>query len=157
MFASQFNWPMTLFKLDVLLSFNQWWGSRSCSWFINMVFKLSAYFCWSRLIDISFFCLMLMLSNVKAFLFSAPTWKKVLNLLMTELDIDFPPHIMSSTNKWLPPLICYASGREKFPDPIWKVWLLACFFLFVRFFFFFFFLRGSGDSLHVRLNSHYKV
>ena len=46
---------MTLFKLDVLLSFNHWWLSRSCSWFSNMVFKLSAYFCWSRLIDISFF------------------------------------------------------------------------------------------------------
>ena len=49
--------------------------------------------------------------------------------------------IMSSTNKWLPPLICYASGREKFPDPVWKVWLLACFSLFV---FSFFFWGGVG-------------
>ena len=38
MFESQFNWPITFLKLDLSLSFNLSWESKSCSLFSGMVF-----------------------------------------------------------------------------------------------------------------------
>lgn len=66
-------WNMALLKLDVSLSFKLLWGSKSCSLFHGIVFKLSTYTCWLMLIDISSFCLMLMQTYVKVLLFSART------------------------------------------------------------------------------------
>ena len=56
-----------------------------------------------------------MLTYVKALSFSAPTWKMVLNLLMAELKIGFPTHIMSSTNKLITPINSLCFWKRKIP------------------------------------------